>query len=181
MWSLNTGWMEACSLEEHIPLLWLRTDSGCSSRGGYGRRQCWASKLVALAWNTCPIWNMLGAKPWYPPCRTQKKGLCHCLFRLAQLPLGFPTSAVTQLKDWAVVPSWRDMLESIPCRELQIASNCFPRQVSMKTSQDFHSFFFSCEISFFSFLLTLLVKLSGQFWKGIKSLSLLPSWSQNLF
>lgn len=58
------------------------------------------------------------------PVGHNEKGLCHCLFRLVQLPLSFPTSAVTQLKGWAVVQSGRDMLESIPCRELQIASNC---------------------------------------------------------
>lgn len=149
-----------------------------------GRGRSWANKVAALTWIRCPsgvYWEQMDIKrsthtpasrnwPW----DQREKGLCHSFFRSCHHP-AFPSSLC-----WMEEQGHKDVAQSLCPGAGDPQTAGLGR--SVKTSQDFHDFpKFSNEISFFSFLLTLQVKLSGWFWKGIKSLSLLLGWSQNLF
>lgn len=131
--------------------------------GGRG----WAGKLAALASSTRLFWSVLGAQvPHQTPLASRdslwgrrEKGLCLSFFKMAQVPAAFNTSMVLGRR--AGTQRCAPVLCPGSSRRLQTAAP--GPLVSMKTSQDFHNLFFYYEISFFSFLLTLLVKLSGQF------------------
>lgn len=164
--------MEACWLEEPGPLLLLKGRFWLQVPGAHGRSQGWAEKCWPSI-NICWVWNLLETKECHqvPPAsawnmlRAQGEVRGHSFSRLAPLPPAAAPPLCPAFNAWA-----------------EIASNHCPRQVSVKTSQDFHSFYFFLLWNFFLLIsVNFLVKLSGQFWKGIKPLSLLPSWSQTLF
>lgn len=106
--------------------------------GALGGGGSWARKLVALAWSRVlpGTWTTLGPRGVArshqlrgTACGAQREGT-----RAASLTPGLPHLCWAPDQGGACMQAPRDELESVPCREPHIASNCFPRQVSMKTS-----------------------------------------------